>query len=74
MAGFPAFAPQLARAETGFDQANFSALAGLEERNFWFRARNRLIVWALGRYFPGAKRFLEAGRSEERRVGKECRL
>jgi len=61
MAGFPAFAPGLARAESGYDQANFSKLADLEERNFWFRARNRLIVWALGRYFPGAKRFLEAG-------------
>jgi SAM-dependent methyltransferase len=59
--GFPAFAPELARAEAGYDPANFAALAELEARNFWFRARNRLIVWALGRYFPGAKRFLEAG-------------
>lgn len=61
MEGFPAFAPELARAGTGYDPAHFAELAGLESRNFWFRARNRLIVWALGRYFPGAKRFLEAG-------------
>ncbi len=61
LAGFPAFAPELARAEAGYDPANFAALAELESRNFWFRARNRLIVWALGRYFPGARRFLEAG-------------
>lgn len=60
-AGFPAFAPELARAEAGYDPALFSTLAGLESRNFWFRARNRLIVWALGRFFPGARRFLEAG-------------
>jgi len=61
LAGFPAFAPELARAEAGYDSTNFAALAELEARNFWFRARNRLIVWALGRYFPGARRFLEAG-------------
>lgn len=61
MAGFPAFAPELAHAESGYDPTHYSALAGLESRNFWFRARNRLIVWALGRYFPGARRFLEAG-------------
>jgi len=61
LGGFPAFAPELAHAKEGYDPAHFSALAGLESRNFWFRARNRLIVWALGRYFPGARRFLEVG-------------
>lgn len=61
MAGFPAFAPELARAGSGYDPAHFAELAELESRNFWFRARNRLIAWALGRFFPGAKRFLEVG-------------
>ena len=61
LAGFPAFAPELAHAEEGYDPAHFSALAELEARNFWFRARNRLIVWALGRYFPASRRFLEVG-------------
>jgi SAM-dependent methyltransferase len=61
LAGFPAFAPELAHAEEGYDPAHFSALAELEARNFWFCSRNRLIVWALGRYFPGARRFLEVG-------------
>jgi len=61
LGGFPAFAPELAHAEEGYDPAHFSALAELESRNFWFRARNRLIVWALGHYFPGARRFLEVG-------------
>jgi SAM-dependent methyltransferase len=60
-AGFPAFAPELAHAGEGYDPAHFSALAELESCNFWFRARNRLIVWALGRYFPGTRRFLEVG-------------
>jgi len=61
MEGFPAFALELARTEAGFDPAHFSELAALESRNFWFRARNRLIVWALRRFFPGARRFLEVG-------------
>jgi len=61
LGGFPAFAPELAHAEEGYDPAHFSALAELESRNFWFRARNRLIIWALGRFFPGARRFLEVG-------------
>jgi SAM-dependent methyltransferase len=33
----------------------------LEARNFWFRARNRLIVWALQRYAPAFTNFLEVG-------------
>ena len=61
MAGFTAFAPELARAEAGYDPRHFSELAKLESDNFWFRARNRLVVWALGRYFPGARRLLEVG-------------
>lgn len=61
VAGFPAFAPELAHAGSGYDPAHFAELAGLEARNFWFRARNRLIAWALSRYFPGARRFLEVG-------------
>jgi SAM-dependent methyltransferase len=61
LAGFPAFAPELAHAGSGFDAADFPALAELESRNFWFRARNELIIWALARYFPGAARLLEAG-------------
>ena len=59
--GFPAFAPELAHAEVGYDPAHFAELARLEAGNFWFRARNRLIVWALARYFPRARRVLEAG-------------
>jgi SAM-dependent methyltransferase len=61
VAGFPAFAPDLAHAEEGYDPAHFSELAELEAGNFWFRARNRLIVWALGRYFSAPRRFLEVG-------------
>ena len=39
----------------------FEHLAALEDGHFWFRSRNRLIVWALERHFPAAKRLLEVG-------------
>ena len=59
--GFKAFAPDLALENEGFREAYFGALADLEAGNFWFRARNELIVWALQTYFPGPRTFLEIG-------------
>ncbi len=59
--GFPALAPELAAQAEGFDPALFAELAKLEERNFWFRARNRLIIWALRRHAPAFTDFLEIG-------------
>lgn len=59
--GFPAFAPELAQGASGYDPAQFTELARVEAGNFWFRARNRLINWAIGRYFSGARNLLEVG-------------
>lgn len=59
--GFRTFAPDLARDESGYDAANFARLAEREAGHFWFRSRNRLIVWALQRFFPRARSFLEVG-------------
>lgn len=39
----------------------FERLAAAEELSFWFRARNRLLAWALDTYFPSATSFLEVG-------------
>ena len=61
IAGFPAFAPNLAEANDGFQASYFDELAPLEANNFWFRSRNQLIIWALGRYFPNMKNYLEIG-------------
>lgn len=58
--GFLSFAPELASNE-GFRDDLFAELARLEAKNFWFRARNRLIQWVLRRYFPAAQNFLEVG-------------
>lgn len=60
-AGFIALAPELAAQSEGFDPALFAELAVLEARNFWFRARNRLIIWALQRQAPAFTDFLEVG-------------
>ncbi len=48
-------------AEGGFNAEFFPRLAQLEATNFWFRSRNRLLIWALRTYFPNAHKFLEIG-------------
>jgi SAM-dependent methyltransferase len=59
--GFPAFAPELAQGASGYDPAQFAELARLEAGNFWFRARNRLIAWAIGHHFRDARSLFEVG-------------
>lgn len=59
--GHLAFAPTLALANDGFNAESFSKLAKLEAGSFWFRSRNRLLIWAMQRYFPEAMNFLEIG-------------
>lgn len=55
------FAEDPPEARAGFKSEYFARLAGLEEGNFWFRARNQLIQWALRNYFPDAECFFEIG-------------
>ena len=55
------FAPEAEGSADGFDPASFEHLPGIEERSFWFRSRNELIVWALRRYAPSAQSLLELG-------------
>jgi SAM-dependent methyltransferase len=45
----------------GFDPRYFSQLAALEEQNFWFLSRNRLILWAMRKWANVNDRFLEIG-------------
>jgi SAM-dependent methyltransferase len=54
-------APHLLGSQGAFPSESFVRLAALEDRNYWFRARNRLIVWALRRHFPRLRSFLEVG-------------
>lgn len=55
------FAPELAAVSEGFEVELFPQLAKLEAKNFWFRSRNRLIIYAIKQYFPQAHTFLEIG-------------
>ena len=59
--GYLAFAPDLVEGNDGFNEEHFAQLAEVEAGNFWFRSRNRLLIWALQRYSPGARNFLELG-------------
>lgn len=59
--GFIAHAPQLAHAGGGFEAGYFPVLAGLEASNFWFRARNELILWAMQRYCGTFQSYFEIG-------------
>lgn len=59
--GHLAFAPELAHQSEGFEASYFDRLSRLEPGNFWFEARNQLLIWALQRYFPAASCFLEIG-------------
>lgn len=59
--GHLAFAPELAEESEGFEPEYFGNLASLEAGNFWFRSRNALVIWALGKYFPQARTLLEIG-------------
>lgn len=61
IAGFFALAPVLASCSGCYHSEFYRELASLEANNFWFHARNKLIIWALKHYFPDLRRFLEIG-------------
>ena len=45
----------------GYDSSLFETLAALEPTSFWFRGRNKVILWAIDRWFPRSRSFLEVG-------------
>ena len=59
--GRPVLAPTLEQTGDDYDVRFFDRLAALEPGNYWFEARNRLVVWALGRFFSAARSFLDIG-------------
>lgn len=59
--GFDAYAPELASGDEGFDASYHHSLATMEAGNFWFRARNHLILTALRRHAPDMRNMLEIG-------------
>ncbi|NJP08455.1 MAG: class I SAM-dependent methyltransferase [Leptolyngbyaceae cyanobacterium RU_5_1] len=59
--GHWSFAPDLAKTNDGFSTEYFAQLTQLEAANFWFRSRNRLVIWVLQSYFPDSRSLLEIG-------------
>ena len=59
--GRTAYSPDLAFENSNFKADYFAELATLEAKNFWFRARNQLIIWTLEKYSPDFNSFLEIG-------------
>jgi SAM-dependent methyltransferase len=58
---FIAYAPEMANSSQGFKNEYFAELSRLEENNFWFKARNKLIIWSLSHYFQHINNFFEIG-------------
>lgn len=59
--GIALLAPALAAEVSGFDAAEFEALAGSEAGHFWFEGRNAIILDRFQRFFPAAGAYLEVG-------------
>jgi SAM-dependent methyltransferase len=55
------FSAELAEDNAGFEPEYFTDLASCENGHFWFESRNRLLLWALQRYFPAMRSGLEIG-------------
>jgi len=59
--GITILVPDADEVSQAFSTEQFQNLLTVESRHFWFVARNKLITWALRRFFPGARTFLEVG-------------
>ena len=59
--GIPLLAPDLAAEVSGFDAAEFAALAASEPGHFWFEGRNAIVLDRFRRLFPAARDYLELG-------------
>lgn len=46
---------------SGFNPDLFQKLSELEANNFWFQARNQIIIWAINKYASEMQSFLEVG-------------
>lgn len=61
--GIKCYHPELAFSNNGFSPEAFDVLYKAEHSNFWFRGRNRIILYMIKKYstFSGTKKFLEIG-------------
>ncbi len=59
--GFPAFAPELAEQNAGFNPEFFRLMAEVEPSHFWFVARNHILGDVLRKRVPAPAQVLEIG-------------
>jgi len=61
--GFKCYSPKLAISNNGFSVDSFSFLRQVEENNFWFKVRNRILIGLIKKYSgrSGNKKLLEIG-------------
>jgi SAM-dependent methyltransferase len=59
--GIPRLSATSPTDQDAFDPAQFEALFELEAANFWFRSRNKLILWSMDKYFPETRNMMELG-------------
>lgn len=59
--GFVAWAPELAKHNDGFPKEGFQKLANIEAGSWWFRARNKIVLWVLRKYVARFETLLEVG-------------
>ncbi len=55
------FAPEIVEDNDMYASTWHDKLFHAEASHFWFLSRNRLLIWAFGKYFPNASSFLELG-------------
>lgn len=58
---WPVFAPDIAESNDGFAVEFFSTLFDAEADHFWFKARSRLLAWAIRMHVLNARTLLEIG-------------
>lgn len=59
--GIPMFAPDLDDRDDAFQPRGFEYLAAVEESHFWFQARARIVLDAIGTHFSTPTSVLEVG-------------
>jgi SAM-dependent methyltransferase len=59
--GFPAYAPELAAQNDGFNPELFERFAQVEAGHFWFVGRNAILEDCMRRFFPLVGNILEIG-------------
>ncbi|MBW0177689.1 MAG: class I SAM-dependent methyltransferase [Sediminibacterium sp.] len=61
--GFKCYNPEVAFSNNGFSPEAFDILHSTEQTNFWFRGRNRIILYMIRKFsgFSRKQRFLEIG-------------